>query len=191
MSGLAHATWERGWGHDVPALGASGAVMAVVVVTALFFPTRPVWVWFISVPLWLLATLKLLGDFAGLMRGGDGVAHGSHLGGAVAGLLFWWLDLRLFASPGQRESDRPAWPSVGALLTRLRMAWRWRWRPALARAEPATAAPAPRANVDFETAARVDELLAKISQGGLGSLTPEELEFLKRASGQYRRPTPG
>ncbi len=193
VSSLAHVTWERGWGHDVPAIGASGAVMAVVVVTALFYPTRPIWVWFISVPLWLLATLKLLGDFSGLMHGGDGTAHGAHLGGALAGFLFWWLDLRLFASPGQRESDRPMWPRLGALFTRLRMAWRWRWRPGLSGAggagggEGATITPL-RPRVDLDTAARVDDLLRKISQGGMASLTPEELEFLKQASGQYRRP---
>jgi membrane associated rhomboid family serine protease len=183
VSSLAHVTWERGWGHDVPALGASGAVMAIVVVTAIFYPQRQMWVWVAQLPLWLLATLYLLADFSGLMRGGTGTAHGGHLGGAAAGVFFWWFDLRLFASPGQRESDRPVWPG---LLTRLRMAWRWRWRPALARAE----APAPpRASVDYETAARVDELLAKISAGGMASLTPDELEFLKSASGQYRRPT--
>lgn len=189
VSSLAHVTWERGWGHDVPALGASGAVMAVVVVTAILYPQKPMWVWVARLPLWLLATIYLLADLSGLLRGGTGVAHGGHLGGAAAGALFWWLDLRLFASPGQSEG-RQGWPSLGALFIRLRMAWRWRWRPALARADaaPSPAAAAPRANVDFQTAARVDELLAKISQGGLGSLTPEELEFLKQASGKYRRP---
>jgi len=152
-------------------------------VTAIFYPQKQMWVWVARLPLWLLAALYLLADLSGLLRGGTGIAHGGHLGGAAAGATFWWLDLRLFASPGQSEPERQGWPS---LLTRLRMAWRWRWRPALLRAEPAAAAPAPRANVDFETAARVDELLAKISQGGMASLSPEELEFLKQASGRYR-----
>lgn len=190
VSSLFHITWERGFGHDVPALGASGAVMTIVVVSAIFYPQRQMWVWFVQLPLWLLAAIYIVCDVAGLARGGTGIAHGGHLGGALAGVFFWWLDLRLFASPGQRESERPLWPGLRALLTRARMAWRWRVRPALPGGTTPSAAPEPpRPSIDYETAARVDELLAKISRGGMASLTPEELEFLKRASGQYKRPS--
>lgn len=176
VASLAHVAWERGWGRDVPALGASGAVMAVVVVTALFFPQRTIlFMMFIPVPLWLLACFKLLGDLTGLASGGAGVAHAGHLGGAAAGFLFKALDLRLFASPGQLEDDDgPRWPGLGALLRRL-----WPRRAAVVARE------GPR--VDADTALQVDELLRKIGRDGMSSLTPEELAFLHAASERYRR----
>lgn len=175
VASLAHVAWEHGWGFDVPALGASGAVMAVVVVTAMFFPQRTLLVmFFVPVPLWLLATFKLLGDLTGMASGGGDVAHAAHLGGAAAGFLFKALDLRLFASPGQVEREGAGWGGLGALLGRL-----WPRRAVVALDD--------RPRVDADTALQVDELLRKIGRDGMSSLTPEELAFLHAASERYRR----
>lgn len=175
VSSLTHAVWSHHYGADVPALGASGAVMAVVVVAAMFFPHRTIYfMMFLPVPLWLLACFKLVGDLAGLAGGGGGVAHAAHLGGAALGLLFKVLDLRLFGSPGQPEAEGARWrlPRI------LRLPQR-----------PAEAAPAPptRSKVDEATAQRVDLLLEKISREGMASLTPDELAFLQQASQRYKR----
>ncbi len=176
VGSLAHVAWEHGWGYGAPALGASGAVMAVVVVAALFYPHRTIlFMFFIPAPLWLLATLKLLGDLTGMAGGGGGVAHAAHLGGAAAGFLFKVLDLRLFPSPGELD-DEPRWPGLADLWARLRPA----------RATSALAGPG-RARVDADTALQVDELLRKIGRDGMSSLTPEELAFLRAASERYRR----
>src|SRR5262249_43648619 len=43
------------------------------------------------------------------------------------------------------------------------------------------------AHVDPETARRVDELLAKISREGMGALSSEEQDFLKRSSEKYKK----
>lgn len=179
VASLAHVAWSHGWGFDAPALGASGSVMAIVVVAALFFPRRTIlFMMFIPVPLWLLACFKLLGDLTGMASGGGGIAHAAHLGGAAAGLLFKLLDLRLFASPGQLEDDGPRWAGLGALLARLRP------RPTAVVGHASTGQ-GPR--VDADTAVQVDELLRKIGREGLSSLTPDELAFLNAASERYRR----
>ncbi|MEZ6186597.1 MAG: rhomboid family intramembrane serine protease [Planctomycetota bacterium] len=171
LCALAHALYSHVWGFDVPALGASGSVMAIVVVAAIFFPWRRILLFFmLPVPLWLLATIKLVGDLSGVLgSGGSGIAHAGHLGGAAAGALFWWLDLRLFASPG--EPERPV--RLRALLPRRRAA--------------AAAPPPPRPSVDPELSARVDELLRKIKASGLASLSDEERAFLDGASRRFRR----
>ncbi len=132
--------------------------------------------YFFPVPLWLLAGFKLLGDFSGMFESGSGIGHAAHLGGALAGTFFWWFDLRLYPSPGQQEYlERPS-PGLRASLARL-----WSRRRAVAVAAPE----APR--VDGDTALQVDELLRKISKDGMGSLSADELAFLKGASERYKR----
>lgn len=169
VASLAHAAWGLGVGPDVPGIGASGAVMAIVVVTALLFPQRTILLMFvIPVPLWLLACIKLLGDVSGLASGGSGIAHAAHLGGAAAGLAFKLLDLRLFASPGQEEARAPLRRLIAGL------------RPSPRAPQP------PRPRVDADTALQVDELLRKIHRDGIDSLSAEEREFLEGASARYR-----
>ncbi len=173
VSSLAHAAWAHGWGWDVPALGASGAVMAVVIVTAIFYPNRTIsMMWFVPLPLWLLASFKLLGDFSGLFDHGSGIGHAAHLGGALAGAFFWWFDLRLFASPGQQEYLEKPWPTLRSVLARVFS------RPRLSPAHEGAA-------VDARTQ-RVDEILRKITREGMPSLTPEELAFLRDAGNKRK-----
>ncbi len=82
---------------DMPLIGISGGVSAVLVVYALCFPHArvgflwmvfpivwPIWIW---LGLWLaLQLLYYVAGFAGL---DSGVAFAAHLGGAAAGLLAW------------------------------------------------------------------------------------------------------
>lgn len=179
VTSLAHVAYSHGWGPDVPALGASGAVMAVVITTALFFPQRTIlFMMFIPMPLWALAAFKVLGDLAGMFSGAGGISHAGHLGGAAAGWTFKTLDLRLFLSPGQETQDGWRWPGLRALLARL-----WPAQP-----EGKIIQMPPRPQVDDDTAVRVDDLLRKIHAQGKDSLTAEELEFLKAASERYKRP---
>jgi len=179
-----------------PALGASGAIMGIAVVAAVFDPQKPISIWgLLTIPLRLLVIIYIVLDILGALDRRDIIAHSAHLGGAAAGLIFWRLDLRLFASPGRSN--------VG-LLFRMRR-WLGR-RPALRVVEripeelprEAVAQPrrsgkaaaggersAPPAHVDPTTSQRVDELLAKISQQGMGALNDEERAFLKEASRKY------
>ncbi len=76
---------------STPALGASAAVTAVSVVFALTHPHRQLLVmFFIPAPAWLAVGGFVLLDVVGLIRPPDGIAHGAHLGGALAGAFAWW-----------------------------------------------------------------------------------------------------
>jgi len=104
------ARWLRHSPGD--AIGASGAIMAVMVVFALWWPFRQIWIFgLFPVPAWALVGFLVLLDLAGTMRNGGGTAFEAHLGGAVYGYLFlrfapalerWARSLR---STAQRRED--------------------------------------------------------------------------------------
>ena len=97
----------------------------------------------------------------GISGSGDGVAHLAHVGGMMVGFAYlrWWRD----GSPG------------GRLLAR--------WRRRRLEVVPGGAGRAARSSRTRE--AEIDRILDKISEHGLGSLTPEEERILDEAS---RRP---
>ena len=83
----------------VPALGASGAVMAIAVVFAVLFPTRRLYIrGIIPAPAPLAVGGYVLLDVIGLTGSGDGVAHGAHLGGALYGLIYGLIIRRRFGT---------------------------------------------------------------------------------------------
>lgn len=89
-------------GTDIPkyylggAVGASGAVMGVMVGFAYLFPNTPLYMMFIPIPIKaviavpIMIAIDLFGGFARIP--GDNIAHFAHLGGAVTGfalVLIW------------------------------------------------------------------------------------------------------
>jgi hypothetical protein len=162
--------------------------MALLGAYACLFPERRVLLFFF-IPVavkWLVvgfAVLDLLGLFGGTGDVRGPIANAAHLGGLAAGLLYWKFDWRLF-----RRSSAPG-PGLWQRLRRL-VRRRPRLRIVERRPEEAVPGPAdmPEAHVDARTAARVDELLAKIHREGMQALTEEERTFLKSASEKYRAP---
>jgi membrane associated rhomboid family serine protease len=157
------------------ALGASGAVTAVLVLYTLHFPTRRIYFWFISVPMWLLTIIYVGADLHSLLRGNSamsGVAVECHIGGAALALAYWQFDWR-FAG---------FWPSLRGRASR---------KPRLRLYREEVAAPvvaaAPSERVDEQLEAKVDRVLEKVAQVGVENLTPEEQALLKRASEIYKR----
>lgn len=79
-----------------PALGASGAVMGVMVAFAYLFPNTELYIMFIPVPVkakWAMLGLAAIDLFGGVTSvTGDNIAHFAHLGGAITGFLivFFW-----------------------------------------------------------------------------------------------------
>jgi len=135
-----------GVGH--PTLGASGAVMAVLVAVATLEPDRQVI--FILFPLRLrtLALILVGIDVFRMLSGGAGVAWAVHLTGAAYGFLavrrgFVWRD------PLESLAKRRAQAAVES---------------------------------ERDDARRLDELLARIHEKGLNSLSEREKTFLKRVS---------
>lgn len=72
------------------ALGASGAVMAVLFAYVLINPDSRLMLFFIpiGIPAYILAPLILVAEYYMSKRGGTGIAHDAHFGGAVFGLIF-------------------------------------------------------------------------------------------------------
>lgn len=135
-------------GEAYPTLGASGAVMAVLVAMATLQPNMQVI--FILFPLRLrtLALILVGIDVFRMLNGGAGVAWAVHLAGAAYGFLA------------------------------VRRGWIW--------IDPLEALARRRARAEVEArqddARRLDELLARIHDQGLNSLSEREKAFLKRVS---------
>jgi membrane associated rhomboid family serine protease len=77
------------------AIGASGAVMGVMVGFAVLFPNTELMFIFLPVPIrakWIVAAMCAFDLFGGLGYTGDNIAHWAHLGGAAAGfiLVTYW-----------------------------------------------------------------------------------------------------
>ena len=71
-------------------IGASGAVYGVLLAYALYFPNRPIYLYFVF-PIPAKYFVMIMGGIAFLssMDGsGSGIAHATHLGGLVAGYLY-------------------------------------------------------------------------------------------------------
>ena len=163
-------------GDLIPAIGASGAVMAIVMVYAMYYPRHQIYLMGI-LPLeirWLVVLyvifdgLPVLNSLAGHM-GSDGIAHAAHLGGLAFGFLYKRHNLRL-----ERIIGRVHWPRFDRVAGRrqnIRI-----YRP---KDEETSSTPS---NLDDQ----VDRILAKIHTQGEASLTNEERELLKRASRKYR-----
>ena len=172
-SSLAYVGLSYYSGTDVPAIGASGAVMGVMMVYTIFYPFETICIcWVIPVPLWVLLGVYVLFDLHPVLLelAGDkfytGVAHAGHLGGLLFGFLYWKFDLRLEA--------------VFSLVGNRRLHQRRR------RPRPSPVAPIV-SDLESDTLAeRVDAVLKKISEFGKESLTEQERDILVQASTLYR-----
>ncbi len=176
-SGAFYLLW--GWitGEDHPAIGASGAVSAVLVVYAMRWP-NDVWTFMYIVPVtakWLAILYAGMDAYPMLKQLGGhtdmtGVAHSAHLGGMLFGFLYQYQHWNL-----ESHWDRLV-----------------RWNP-LKRRPPLRVvrdleAPerAPSRRDAAQLRERLDELLAKITEQGQGSLTESERQELNEASRYFR-----
>jgi len=167
---LAYMGMDLYTGRSLPAIGASGAVMGVVMLYTMHFPYETIMVcWIIPVQMrWLLLFYVIFDLHPVLLAlSGDqvftGIAHAAHLGGLAFGFLYARYQWRL-----EPLADRISLPSR-----------RWRRRPRLRLAAETFPDPEPRpANEDD----RLDELLQKIYESGQASLTDDERALLRQAS---------
>ena len=145
---LGFVGYASGWWAVPPTLGASGAVMAVLIAMATLQPNTQVI--FILFPLRLrtLALILVGIDVFRMLSGGSGVAWQVHLMGAAYGfaavkLGFIWKDpLEVLARRRAQQQVR----------------------------------------TERDQTERLDELLARIHEKGLNSLSSSEKAFLKRVS---------
>jgi len=91
VGGLAYCATQYLSQVRVPAIGASAAIMAVLVVYAIHFPNRTILLFFF-IPMtvkWFVAIMIGIDLLYSINTYADGVAHTAHLGGALFGYLFW------------------------------------------------------------------------------------------------------
>lgn len=147
-------------------LGASGGLMAVLVLFCLNFPHQLIYVWGIfPIPAWVLAVIyvgmDLMGTFGHQAGDGPNVAFTCHLGGALFAFLYFQSGIRL-------ERLVPS----GSTFERLKP------KPKLKVHDPESAE---------ETDEAVDEILKKIQAQGRDSLTRRERRILEEASREYQK----
>jgi membrane associated rhomboid family serine protease len=152
---------NRRFVHQPPMLGASGGVTAVVILFAMNFPHQTVlFMFFLPMPMWVLAVLIVVMDAFGAMERSGNVAFTAHLGGAMFGFLYYQWGWRL-----------ERWLPSATLARRLR-------------AKPKLRVHDPNENA---TDSRVDEILKKIQEQGQDSLTRGERRILEQASREYQK----
>jgi membrane associated rhomboid family serine protease len=91
---VAHLAFQYFTGGETFAIGASGAVMGVMVGFAFLFPNTELMFIFFPIPIkakWIILIMVAFDLFGGI-GATDGIAHWAHLGGAATGfgLVYFW-----------------------------------------------------------------------------------------------------
>lgn len=153
--------------HQV-CIGASGAIFGLMGAFVALFPNRyiTVLVFFIlpiTLRAWVLVLILASLDFMGMTMGfgRSGIAHAAHLGGLVAGYAFAYTAFRQGFPRIRLVRDTPANPAGLRVLHR--------------------------DDVTSVSAAEIDQILDKIANQGMQSLTRRERSLLEKASDQRRR----
>lgn len=174
--------------HGGLALGASGAVIAVMVLAAFFNPRQVIYVFFVlPVPIWGFVLFMLVENLIGLFgRSADRVATSAHLGGLAFGYGYYKLQWRLSGLWGRLVAWRPTLSRSRAQLRIYREDDAPTPQP-VARTAPASAGSAGNLFDDEHLEAQVDAILEKIPQVGMQGLTESERQVLLRASEAIKR----
>ncbi len=171
ISGLAHIALGFATGSMAAAIGASGAVMAVLMLFAIHYPRHTIRIfWFFPLEVRWIVVIYVIYDLHPLLLAlaGDqlytGVAHAAHLGGLAFGFVYWKLNLQL-----ERYWDMLPKPRSGRVPRR-----------------PESIAPIRRTE-EQQQDREVDDILRKIAESGEDSLTDHERRTLQRAAERYKR----
>lgn len=166
---------------EYKALGASGAVSGVIMASVVMMPTADLEFFFIpyGMPNWLFGAVFILVSIFGIKAQADNIGHDAHLGGAIVGTLMacvlkpeliaenWWVVLMIIVpcsvflylvvkNPAMLFIDNYWGEEVHNIKTSIREKKR---KPSL------------------------DELLDKIREGGVNSLSSKEKKILE----EYQR----
>ena len=158
VSGIAGALLSMLLSRNTAVIGASGAIFGVLMALARFWPRMRIMIYGI-IPVearWLVliyAALDLVGGFGG-QRGG--IANFAHLGGLAGAMLYL---LYLERAQGSRQFQKKSVPKISD--------------PALGNWQKVD-----RNSIHSVNKEEVDRILDKISASGIGSLTPQERQFL-------------
>jgi membrane associated rhomboid family serine protease len=171
VSGAAWAAVDLAVGvRDATVIGASGAVVGVVVLFAFNFPRRTLLLFFVlPVPAWFVGVLVVLMDLTGAtgLREAEGnIAYSVHLAGAAFAALYYRFNWKITPLIGNWSFTLP------------------KRRPKFRVINPDEEPPEPQDSRDDELSRRADEILDKINREGIESLTRSERRILEKASKQ-------
>lgn len=172
VSGLAWLVFYTASGGQATAVGASGAVAAVVILFALFYPRQTLLVFgIIPAPAWVIGVAMVLIDLTRSFSPNSHIAWQAHLGGAAFALLCYQLVFRdgaRFAGWGNGAGG----PRLGKWFKR---------RPKL-RIHSGDESGETRDELSREA----DRILAKLHEQGDASLTRRERRLLEQYSRRVR-----
>ncbi|MGK0186920.1 MAG: membrane associated rhomboid family serine protease [Verrucomicrobiales bacterium] len=169
------------------ALGASGSVMAVMMLYAALFPRQKIYIWMI-IPVeirWLVLAYVIF-DLLPVIRAlsgnaiSDGIAHAAHLGGLLFGFIYWKFGLNLsrywlaVTAPASIRKASKKRPKSGRKIIQM----------------PGTRPATTEGKQEQPTAAlekEVDRILQKIGDQGNTSLTDKERQTLVEASERIKK----
>ncbi|MFL5506990.1 MAG: rhomboid family intramembrane serine protease [Gemmatimonadales bacterium] len=169
-----------------PFVGASGAVLGLVVAFAMAWPDTEMILFPIPMPIKARTMAIGIVGFNALMalplfRGGSNIAYEAHLGGALFGYLFFRLQSLASAAPApvRRSVERivPVPPRASEPERSERVATERHAPPQRRRRNESTDA----------VTVEIDRVLDKISAEGLESLTPAERRFLDEVAQRKRQ----
>lgn len=170
ICGIGGALFSFFFGGGSPIVGASAAVFGVMLAYAMNWPDNLIWIWAIF-PIkakYFVLFLGALSFFSAFGGASDGIAHFAHLGGLVVGYIYL----------------KKGW-AVSARLDGLKKNLRRRKLSVVPGSGPERGGGPEGDDVADDEARALDEvdrILDKIAAQGVGSLTPEERNFLEEIS---------
>lgn len=186
FSSLCYVALDLYTGMGIPAIGASGAIFAIMILYGLLYPYEQIYIYFLfPVELRFLVIIYFIYELHPvlLMLSGDdyrdGVGHSAHLGGAIFGFLYWYNNWRLLPLVQQvTDYFSPQTNTSGTRSNSRRRGSDESSSIKIHREEQETA--------QKKDDSDLDAVLEKISREGRESLTDEELITLENASRKMR-----
>jgi membrane associated rhomboid family serine protease len=181
-AGLLHSVITMWMGTGAPTVGASGAIMGLMVGFAMIFPDRMIFMMFIPLKAKYAVLLYTALDlYYGVAQTSDNVAHFAHLGGALVGFLMLQIGGKMtLGGIFDRFSKGSSPAPIPRPTARVRDAGPGRVIDVEFR-DLSRRQSEPQMNFG-DAQERVDAILDKISRSGYQTLTDEEKSILLEAS---------
>ena len=156
-------------------IGASGAVYAVMLAFAVFWPDMPIYIWgiFPVKAKWLVIAFAAASVLFMITPSGGNTAHWAHIGGFAVGFIYLKFG-DMLGSPVEK-------------LQRFSSSRRRKLKVIPGQAQSLKREEPRRRRAEEEVLDEVDKVLDKISTHGMASLTPEERKLLDEVSRRYRQ----
>jgi len=174
FAGLLFVVSDLFFGNYTILVGASGAIMAILVAAATYTPFSEVRLLLIgNVKMWHIAVALVVLDLIQIPLYNTG-GHIAHLGGAFFGFLY----IKLLQNGTDLSKGVSAFLDYISGLFRPNKTTPFKTVHRNTQKQSPTSKPVPAADKKDMTQKQIDEILDKISKSGYDSLTKEEKEFL-------------